>query len=303
MYIAYLDLLGFSYFVESDLEGANRLLSSYLQIFNFRNQPYYRNESRGGIFTIDSIQDFIPFSDSVVITSEDINSFLPQLSRFLLDSFLYHGKSMRFPERAESPHETTVSNVEIENAQIVTTQSLQNWYPVLFRGGISSGEVNRGIVPSIYNASNYEYPIFTGMPVVQAVRLEQSGHQGPRILINSGVISDINDNASLLVGPQFDMNNEHTELYWPAIIFYNTEDYESNLKNEFAELFDISIVLWKAYRINSRIERQYFNFMRLIYKSGKSIFERNNWDMEMFRETVNTCFRVAELTEVSGLLD
>lgn len=94
--VAYIDLLAFSNHVRKNTGDAMMVFSNYNTIlhskirdgiahpvdsYSSELQELARNTS------IDSFEYFIPFSDSIFIVSDDVNSFIPQLSSFVYGCF------------------------------------------------------------------------------------------------------------------------------------------------------------------------------------------------------------------------
>ena len=94
--VAYLDLLGFSNTVLRNAEEALAMLTSYNSILHFGIMESELHPSDGypqGLQKLakrkstESFKDFLPFSDSIFITSDDCSDFLLQLGEFLYRSF------------------------------------------------------------------------------------------------------------------------------------------------------------------------------------------------------------------------
>ncbi|MGE8723285.1 hypothetical protein ACO2KH_18280 [Leptospira terpstrae] len=297
MFVTFLDLLGFSQYVKTDHSAANQLLVNYLEIFSFRKDNFFESQTGLEKNKIDSFEDFIPFSDSIFLTSNNINKFIPQLSQFLLDSFIYRGRDMRSPTDPGNPHIIETMDFELKKRKIKPKMVKENCFPVLFRGGISSGEINSASIPALHKSALIKLPIITGEAVVNAVELEKNGQKGPRILISKNTYSEITSDSIKLLSKPFDIENINFELYWPSIIFYRSTAPEIDLKNEFAELFEISINLWSAYKKFPKLENHYFNFMKLVFKSGELAFKNNSWDLALFYEQVKSSLKTSSVDQ------
>lgn len=293
MIVVYLDLLGFSNYVFEDMEGATRLIYNYVNMYAFRKNPNYQSEQKGGIYKINSFSNFLPFSDSIFITSEDQDLFFPQLSQLLVDTFLFRGAELRYSSDPVNPYRKKITSISLSDASKVEIE--QNWFPALFRGGAAIGDIQSHEIPNLSENIDGSSKIITGPPVVESVKLESDGHKGPRILFKKSVYENLGDQAKLLVDQAFDYKPDYYELYWPGVIIMNTDNFRIDLQTNYPKLLDIGIVLWKANKNNVNIERHYYNFIKLIYRSTKMIIERNDWDISLFNELTESSFRIEGL--------
>lgn len=96
--VAYLDILGFSNAVTQSIEDAIMCLSSFNTILETKIRDLHTNplssydprlQDLVRRTSIDSFEEFIPFSDSVFVTSQSGSSFVLQLGDFALKSFMF----------------------------------------------------------------------------------------------------------------------------------------------------------------------------------------------------------------------
>ena len=142
---AFLDLLGFSEYIKSYLSGAARLLESQRQILHvkLRDTEWYKSKNSeisnlGRDHLVSSFKNFLPFSDSLFITSETPDLFVRQLGHFLIDAFLFTGHAYSNPEHPRTP---TKMNIRVIGGTSTQTEE-HYWYPVLWLGGMSFGRVD-----------------------------------------------------------------------------------------------------------------------------------------------------------------
>lgn len=272
--IAYLDLLGFKNYVTSNkncayaanvLISVNIILKTLLIDQNNHPADSYEEESLKKLAertSVTSFESLLPLSDSIFITSNEANLFIEQLSSFLLSCFRFYASQYVNPEDPEYPEHVNERVFDIQKKEFVDKPS--KWYPVLFRGGISSGEVLYDDVISIdkrKKPSAQTTPNIIGKGVVQAVQLEGSG-KGPRLFIDNNFYKKLNKKNKKFVRKD---TNGNKYFLWPVFQMSEMNSYE-NAWFELRSLVDASINLWKAYR-NKPYGEHYLEFMKLVMDS------------------------------------
>jgi hypothetical protein len=265
---AFLDLLGFSEYVKSDLVGAARLLESQKITLASRladARHYERNEApvlplaRDHLVT--SFDYFLPFSDSIVIASATPDLFVRQLATFLISAFTFTGHIYAFPENPARPEE-----VRMRTFGATTSSSTpENWYPALWRGGLSFGKVELFHSPALVDGKLDEVRMLVGTPVVTAVGLEKNSGKGPRLFCESTFKDHLTDpglRACFVPVPEKSCD----EFLWPIFQFHDPTNPLLAL-HQVHELLPSAINLWRAKR-NTAVAAHYFEFVRLIGRSG-----------------------------------
>lgn len=269
--VAYLDLLAFSSYVRENTEDALLTFNNYKTILEIKITDALRQplDSHSDPIlkdfatrrSINSFKHFLPFSDSIFITSDDPNLFLKQLSFFVLNCFRFTSKQYENPDDASNP--IKVSNIFNENLPE------ENWYPTLFRGGIAFGEVKPIELLGIVNGSPQIIANLAGKAVVKAVNHE-SKVKGPRIVFEKDLFNELDKSTKIYVN-EIEGKGLY-ELLWPAF-YYDTLNMKFDV-NEFYELFLPAVNLWKANNHTPHSE-QYFNFVELVVTSTLKIFDAN----------------------------
>lgn len=269
----FLDLLGFSHYVGADLSGAARMLNSQQNILNvgLDDAAFYKAKS----VTPDSFQaehlttsfhHFLPFSDSLCISSTQPDLFLPQLAHFLISAFHFTAHAYETGPSGSSPENIKVAVMGRHGL----THEQQNWFPVLWRGGMSFGRVecvgSRGII----NGNLVETPLLIGDAVVRAVKMEKPGEdaalqKGPRLFCDPSVRSSLADPriAAFIVPVPGIPNCE--EFLWPAFLYHADRD-PRNALFEMHRLLEPAAALWRSKR-GTGVENHYFEFVHLICRS------------------------------------
>ncbi len=267
---AYLDLLGFKYFLDKDLEGAlNMLYVSHTGIYNILRE--YRNIAERHSLT--SFDYFLPFSDSIFIQSSKPALFVDQLSCFLLDTFLYHAFPYSHSESQNDPSKVTIDELSLDIGRNLTVNKKPAyWFPVIFKGGIDYGNCYCREIYSIKEGKLTLTPNLIGKSVVKAVSLEKE-ITGPRIICTQAFYEaarrDDNKNKldRYIVRMEVAENKEILyEIYWTAFHFSETNDCEFELINSFEALFGPAVKYWKENN-HLKCSLHYYNFLKLIVKS------------------------------------
>jgi len=255
--VAYLDILGFGYYAKTDIRAAISLLAEYQssvnqmivdeQINNQSEQPIDKTY-------IDSFEFFLPFSDSIFIVSDDADKFIKQISDFLVRCFKIKSHVYINPINENDPTEV---NEKIINRYGVTSQKA-NWYPLIFRGGVSYGEVEPLELNSIINSQIGTIPNLAGKALVEAVGMEEEVGKGPRLFCSSFFVDKLDSNSKKFIKEIPD--SEYYEILWPA--FYIIESENCLLR----DLLIPIINLWK-WKNHSKEGVHYFQMLQLFIKS------------------------------------
>lgn len=266
--VAFLDILGFSEYVATDIAAASCLLGAHsTTLTRLEDQLHhppdqYADPSCRELAhrnALDSFHHFLPSSDSILIVGTDPNLFVEQLSTFLVDAFILEGHAFADPDDPSSP---TIQNIKTFCASGVS-ETKANWFPALWRGGVTYGEVELATLPMIRDNWPKCAPVAFGSAVVEAVGLEKSG-KGPRLFCSPTVAERALGNAKRLLIPCNECDG--SEILWPASVFTPTNDPEVE-KSEFMKMFPPARSLWLS-RIGTKVEQHYWEFIRLICRSA-----------------------------------
>lgn len=271
---AYLDLLGFEFFVKNDPEGALKVLQNYQVQLAF-DTPLQPCDPYLDPYRLDSFKYVIPFSDSVFFYADDPSKFVLQLANFVHGSFSFTSDAFTMPEDPKHPEKVTEKTVVWENGHPVMKDLAANWYPVLFRGGIGYGDAAPMELNAIHDGKPVKTPFVFGWSVIEAVRMELSSVRGekikgPRLLCSHDFYDVLNERARRIVHPAFGESNLY-EVNWTAVHYLmsdNLTDFfiEHLLMNDFSHILRPAANLWRAYQAMSLIEPHYRNLLKLIVK-------------------------------------
>lgn len=275
---AYLDLLGFQYYISKDLKGALTLLQSYhaiirTGIFTRRRAPDLIYVDKATVnktekVNLNSFEYFLPFSDSIFIQSSSPDQFIRELSVFLLSAFLFMSKAYDYEHLFKDPAEISKFNFDVDKKGKVTMRwETEYWFPLLFRGGLSFGECQPIEISSIINNERRPIVNLVGKAVVEAVQLETS-FKGPRLACSKALCDVLSDELEQYIV----RTNNNYEILWPAFIFTDDkDDIEMKLLTEFEKLFLPALNLWKAYN-HLDFGIHYYNLLKLIIQGTLHYF-------------------------------
>lgn len=261
--VAYMDLLAFSNHVRENTQDALMAFTTYRAILETKlmdglvNPPSsYSNPILNALAkrqSVDSFNHFLPFSDSVFVSSEDPNLFLQQLGSFILHCFTFTSLHYQNPKDKSDP-------IKVSNS---------NLYPTLFRGGIAWGEAIPIELMGIVKSKPQKIANLAGKAVVEAVGLE-SKIKGPRIVFGKNLFDRLNPKTKVYV-----LETEVKGLYellWPAFNYIPTNGPTEI--NRFYELFIPSVNLWKAYN-HTPFSEHYIKFVELVVMGTIRVFEEH----------------------------
>lgn len=311
---AYIDILGFSNHVKNDPEAALQLLQNYQAILaigslevptNNSFAPYHRN----------SFKYFIPFSDSIFIYSESPSAFAEQLSHFLHSCFSFTSNQYCEPEDANHPHRVTVTAVEIEDGKPVTKKYTENWHPLFFRGGIGFGNVKVIELNAVYAGEKSRVPVVFGNSVIEAVKLEQAGVKGPKILCGKNFYDQLDDRTKRIVHAS-DKIQGAFEINWTTINYLASEEQiffpedlndskwfvDQLLLNDFySSMLLPAANLWKAYN-HLDVAAHYFSFLRMVVIGVIRFFDQSSFQDYVKQQVVDYLAKLGLDNKVDDLI-
>jgi hypothetical protein len=270
--VAFLDLLAFSNHVRENTQDALLAFTTYRTILETKitddlvHPPSsYSNPILQDLATrrsVNSFNHFLPFSDSVFISSDDPNLFLKQLGSFVLHCFTFTSQHYQKPDDPINP--TKVVHKFSDDTIIE-----ENWYPTLFRGGIALGEAIPIELMGIVNSEPQKITNLAGKAVVKAVGLE-SKIKGPRIVFEKDLYEKL-DGTTKVYTSETEIKGLY-ELLWPGFN-YILSNGESEI-NDFHKLFVPAVNLWKAYN-HTPFSEHYFKFIELVVTGTLRVFDAN----------------------------
>ena len=250
----YIDLLGFSNYINADINDALLLIENYtntLQIgFNVGDE-------------FKSFETFLPCSDSIFIIAnpDSADDFIIDISKFLINCFIFTADAYTNPIDEDKPTKVIINHIDfnIEKKEVETKPIERNWYPTLFKGGVVCDDVETFHQSIIYNGIFEKQLNLAGKGIVSAVALEKSG-RGPRLFCNNSIISKLSKDISLkyVIG-----KNNISEILWPIQIFTSVRSPQNEVSNGYEKLMSPAINLWKSYE-KTPVGEIYFNLMKLI---------------------------------------
>jgi len=272
--VAFLDLLAFSNHVRENTQDALLAFTTYLTILETKitddivHPPSsYSNPILQDIATrnsVNSFNNFLPFSDSVFISSNDPNLFLKQLGAFVLHCFTFTSRQYQNPEDPSNPSKV------VHKFKDNTTLE-ENWCPTLFRGGIALGEAIPTELMGIVNNKPQKITNLAGKAIVRAVGLE-SKIKGPRIVFEKDLFDKL-DASTKVYTIETEVKGLY-ELLWTGFK-YIPSNGQSEINN-FYKLFLPAVNLWKAYN-HTPFSEHYFKFVELVVTGTLKVFDENGY--------------------------
>lgn len=291
--VAYLDILGFSDAVFNSVDDAVMTLTSFntilhTGIMDSRLHPSANVDPQIKVLakrcSIESFEDFLPFSDSVFATSRDCSDFVMQLGHFVYSSFHFAAHIYADATNPDDPTATTSIGVDRDsNGNPVIVHRPYHQPPVLFRGGLAYGDVVDLKPIAIVAGQSQSIITLAGEAVVRAVRLER-GLKGPRLSFGQELYDQLNETARKYcrVVPECDEEHKRYEILWPAM-GYITENMYNQEFSHFMDLFQPAYNLWLPHRksCNEKVEIHYRKFIELIIVSALQVYDEF-WNCRSF---------------------
>lgn len=263
----YLDLLGFSNYMNANFDDAILLVENYQNIL----QMGFSIED--GEFN--SFSEFLPFSDSIFIlsTKEEANNFIKDISHFLINCFIFTAHAYTYPIDKNNPTLVEIHNIgfNIEKKDVEVKEIEKNWYPTIFKGGVSFGDVETFSQKGLHDKIFFDQRNVAGKGIVSSVAMEKLG-RGPRLFTDNSFVNLLNDENrnKYLLG-----HDNISEILWPIEIFLEGNSVEHELLNSFDKLMNPAVNLWKAFE-KTPVGEIYFNLLKLITLSAKRYSILNN---------------------------
>jgi uncharacterized protein (TIGR02145 family) len=279
--VVYLDLLGFSNHTKENLDGAIREVENPLLSLGFGSRfdrekyadSYLGEEAqRRGVSTF---KYYLPYFDSVVIVGdiENADLFLYQVGYFILRSFNQVSQHLEFPINDDDPTKVVMHGDVDEET---------NFYPTMFRGGITIGEVELMRAIRIIEGQRKNVYFCIGEALTEAVQLEQSGIKGPKIVFREVVYSLLSEEFRQRYVRQ--ISDNLYEFLWPALNYFPL-DMENFDVMQFDDLFNPAITLFNHFRAETV---HYLSFIESIIASSIQAFSSIGREAEIRRRITDS---------------
>lgn len=279
MIVGFLDLLGFSALLQTDMETAldnmnsfNNLiktrfndneihpLSKYKKLYPKKNFFHDYTEKS----SVTAFEQMICFSDSLVLGGTDCDLFIMQLANFVATVYIRYSEPFRNPFNDIN---TVLSN-KFASAHADGSIQYHKAFPVLFRGGISVGE-NISFFNE-YHIKDSELQCTSlnvvGLPYLNAVKLESSG-KGPCLFCDKSVVDAVNEKTRRIM-KEVDKEKGIYEIVWtiegcgPTGCNYNKWGNVEDSIND--KMLPSAINLYQHYGKNEYLEDQYKKLIKLV---------------------------------------
>lgn len=196
MVVAFLDLLGFSELLRKNQDAAVTNLVYFNQALNTKFHDYEKMKDMDtgkslkeyiDDSSIKSFKDVISVSDSLIITSNDSDEFVKNISHLLSQLYIESNESYRTPYNEEN----------VDSKKSNSNDEYMKNVPLLFRGGVSIG--TDVAIPNAVCIRDFIKNIgitISGRTYLDAVKLEKSG-KGPHLFCNKDFAQSLKDKSCI----------------------------------------------------------------------------------------------------------
>lgn len=280
MVVAFLDLLGFSTLLRSNIEVAldnmnsfnNVLKTDYLDNkchpLSEYKKLYPNDKSLHGSVENSSVTAFehmISFSDSLILGGTNVDLFITQLSNYIAKVYIEYSEPFKKPFLDIN----AVTTRKVAEGHRDGSIRYHNAFPILFRGGVSVGD-SVGFFDE-YHIKNSELTLsslnVTGLTYLNAVKLEGSG-KGARLFCDKSVVDAVDEKTKKLL-KVVDKEKAIYEIVWTIEGCEATGCCSSNKwKNVIDRISDkmlpATMNLYQYYKSNVILEPQYKELLKLV---------------------------------------
>lgn len=210
MVVAFLDLLGFSELLRKNQDAAVTNLVYFNQALNAKFNDYEKMKNMStekplkeyiDNSSIKSFKDVISVSDSLIITSNNSDEFVKNISHLLSQLYIESNESYRTPYNEEN----------VDSKKSNSNDEYMKNVPLLFRGGVSIG--TDVVIPNAVCIRDFTKNIgitISGRTYLDAVKLEKSG-KGPHLFCNKDFVQSLNDKSCIRL---YNANLGIYEIVW-----------------------------------------------------------------------------------------
>lgn len=255
--VAFLDVLGFSNHVYEDLNQTEKIVKDINELLAVKisNDINARKITDDNLYkelidsyTFDAVDFILPVSDSIFLAGNNSQRMILQISNFLCRIL-----------------EFTLSRFLNNN----------DCFPVIMRGGIDYGETK--IINSfIYNQNCKKCELnnsfnMIGIPVVEAVKLEEMHNKGPKLFLTENVVDELDEDEKKFVS---DEDNKKYFL-WPKSFFIKNNLF-NDFKSEFRQRCKYNlrpiIELYCKYKNKEKVVRHYESLICMTIEAFSKIY-------------------------------
>lgn len=309
--VAFLDLLGFSALLQTNVEVALDNMNSFNNIIktrfiddkchpieeyknNYPNDIYLQNFVKKSSVT--AFNQMISFSDSLVLGGEDCNLFIMQLADFVATAYINYSEPFKKPF-------AEINNVEADKVASVNKDGSIRYhkaFPLLFRGGISVGkDINFFNQHHIYNNKLEQTSLNVfGLTYLNAVKLEGIG-KGPRLFCDKSVVDATDDEIKKYI-KLVDIENGIYEIIWTIegceATGCNSNDKWQNVIDRIQDkMLPSAINFYHYYKNDEILESQYKDLLYLVCE-GIIKYAKDNCNQE--DDAINYINKVLEKNQI-----
>lgn len=280
MIVAFLDLLGFSALLQTNIEVALDNMNSFNNIIKTRfidNKCHpieeYENNYPGDVdfhdfvkkSSVTGFNQMISFSDSLVLGGTDCNRFILQLANFIATTYINYTEPFKNPFTDINVVETHRSASGNKDGSIRYHKA----FPLLFRGGITVGE-NVGFFNEyhIHNNKLEQTSLnVLGLTYLNAVKLESAG-KGPRLFCDKTVVHGVDDEIKKYI-KLVDGEKEIYEIVWTiegceATGCCSSDKWQNVIDRIYDKMLPSAINLYQYYQSDEVLEPQYKELLNLV---------------------------------------
>lgn len=302
MVVAFLDLLGFSWLMNNNIEAAydnlnifNRTIKTKISDNKLHPIDSYEDNIKGFVenTAVTSFENMISISDSLIIGASDANLFTRQISHLISTLWIENSESFRSEIDDILNVQRKKSYNTIRDGDNITFENKKT-FPIFFRGGISAGEnVIFNVENAVINGNLVSGVNVCGNDYVDAVKMEKSG-KGPRLFCSKQFVDLLDDDCKKAIRKIDDNNYELVWTYYSCeATGYTIDDFQSNIKKRLDVLVLPAVMnLWKYY-ISNRTEKSdeykhYDEFIKLTCRGICKYAYDNNCNVDSVIQYVNS---------------
>lgn len=279
MIVGFLDLLGFSALLQTDMETALDNMNSFNNLIKTRfidNEIHpiseYKNVyPKKNIFhdsaeksSVTAFEQMICFSDSLVLGGTDCDLFIIQLANFVATAYIRYSEPFR---NSFNDINTVLSN-KFADAHADGSIRYHKAFPVLFRGGISVGENNCFFNEYHIKDSKLQYSSLNvvGLPYLNAVKLESFG-KSPCLFCDKSVVDAVNEKTRRIL-KEVDKEKGVYEIAWTIegceATGCNSNKWKNVVDSINNKMLPSVINLYQHYEKNEYLKDQYKKLLKLV---------------------------------------
>lgn len=270
MIIAFLNLLDFSNLSQNDSETATDNLISIQQKLltrlndaRFSPPTEYKNTNLGDFaikHSATAYENIIHLNDKLVLTSNEVELFISQLSNFIASLFIEYSTPFQVPFNNLKEVKTTKIVSSLSGGNILP----HNVFPILYRGGVAYGEDIVSLSSSQIHEWNENPDSDTSNKTyITAVNLEKSSDKGPHLFCDKSVVEQLSNKKMIWKNS----NTDTYEIIWTiegCETSTCSSDPNENVSNAMQKMLLPAINLYNYFKKSENTEPQYKELLTLI---------------------------------------